>query len=356
MFIISLVLVVLHSVAIAGFFLVRDHVATSITEDLDRAEHVFAQAQTSRFDNLLTVARSVRDEPSLIAAALTGDIATVRGMLEDLYPRPGADFIAVYLDTGPGGVAGAGSKPHYTSPQILGSDELLTLVRSLANGSAISFGNSLMYDSWLQMVAVPSENPLGGRVGALIVGKRFSEKDLNGLRQLVYADLAIFSGNLLLASSIDNLQPPLLRFDYDASDGSNETLDVDGERYGVRALPIRTRIGSDANAAHVLLAAKYAKYWLPYKQLGTTALYFSLLILLLAALFGISISRRSLTRPIQLLARATQAIADGDMTHKVSLDRNDELGQLTTSFNAMLSALGTSQSELRQSQKRFKYA
>jgi diguanylate cyclase (GGDEF)-like protein/PAS domain S-box-containing protein len=347
LFVISLVLTVLIAVSVASFLLVRDHVATTIEGDLERANSVFIEAQKNHFDNLLTVARSARAEPSLIAASLTGDITTVRGMLDDLYPRPGADFMAVYLDAGPGGFAGAGNKPHYTSPQVLGSAALIGLVRSIAQGKTVAFGNALLYDSWLQLVAIAIENPFGGRIGALVVGKAFAQADLQRLRQLVYADIAIFS-------SIDNLQPRLHLLNGLSTPQAGKTLDTESGRYSIRTLPVLAHEGGKEQVANVLLAVPHATYWKPYQVLGENAFYFSLLILVLAGLFGIAISRRSLTRPIQLLARATQAIAKGDLSQNVSLQRNDELGQLTVSFNAMLAALSVSQNELKQSRKRFR--
>jgi len=354
LFVISLVLAVLLGVAGAAFLLIRDHVASGIHDDLDRAGKVFVSAQKNTFDNLLSVARSARSEPSLIAATLTGDVATVRGMLDDLYPRPGADFIAVYLDTGPGDVAGVGDKPHFTSSQVLGSTELLDLVRGLAAGETVRFGNALMFDSLLQLVAVPIESPLGGRVGVLIVGKLFSEHDLMALREMIYADLAIFSDNVVLASSIPGLKKQLPMINpLNTAQGGDE-LSVGDERYSIRVLPILNHVGSERKAASVLLAVPHSIYWTPFRVLAGNAAYFSVLILLLAGLFGISISRRTLTRPIQLLARATQAIANGDMTQKIKLARKDELGQLMTSFNAMLGALNASQNELKNSRRRFR--
>jgi diguanylate cyclase (GGDEF)-like protein/PAS domain S-box-containing protein len=354
LFIISLVTVVLMGVAGAAFLLVRDHVRASIHDDLDRAQTVFVQVQKNRFDQLSAVATSARDEPSLLAATLTGDIGTIRGMLDDLYPRPGAEFMAVYLDTGPGGVAGVGDKPHYASPQILSSPELLDLIRDLAKGGSLAYGNALLYDTWLQLVSVPIESPLGGRVGALLVGKRFSQDDLNDLRKLVYADIAIFNGNQLLVSSIPNLQPSLSLLNGFAASADDVEVNVDGQRYSARVLPALHRLGSSDSSVKVLLAAPHNRYWAPYKLLGENALYFSVTILLLAALFGISISRRSLTRPIQVLARATQAIANGDMQYKVTVERKDELGQLGSSFNAMLRALSNSRSELERNRQRFR--
>ncbi|GMQ83523.1 MAG: hypothetical protein BMS9Abin06_0258 [Gammaproteobacteria bacterium] len=354
LFIISLVLAVLLGVAGASFLLIREHVESSILDDLGRAQKVFVQAQGNRFDNLLTVARSVRDEPSLIAASLTGDIATVRSMLDDLYPRPGSDFMAIYLDTGPGGVAGAGNKPHYTSPQVLSSPILVELVRGLTQGESASFGNALLYDSWLQLVALPIESPLGGRTGALLVGKRFGQTDLQDLRQLVNADMAIFKGNQLLASSIKGLQSTLNKINSFSGSENSGLFAIDSERFSFQLLPALNRVGSSEQSVKVLLAARHSAYWAPYITLGENALYFSALILMLAALFGVGISRRTLTRPIQLLARATHAIANGDMSHKVSVKRNDELGQLGASLNTMLGALNSSQGDLKRSRQRFR--
>jgi len=354
LFIISLVLVVFLGIAGSGFMLVRDYVTVAIGEDLDRAQKIFLQAQKTRFDKLSTVAGSVRDEPGLVAATRSGDIATVRRVLNDLYPRPGADFMAVYLDTGPGGVAATGNEAHYTSPQTLGSEILNDLAGNLARGDLVAFGNALLDDSWLQLVAVPVETPAGGRAGTLLVGKRFGQVDLEHIRQLVYPDLAILQGNRVLASSIKDLKPSLHLINNPASTGGQGTFEIGNDRYTIRITPPLHQITSDNKPVEVLFATNYSSYWLPYKLLGETALYFSILILLPAVVFGVSISRRSLTLPIRLLEHATRAVAEGDMKLRVSVKRNDELGQLGESFNAMLAALNSSWRELECNRQRFR--
>jgi diguanylate cyclase (GGDEF)-like protein/PAS domain S-box-containing protein len=354
LFIISLVMAVLLGVAGTGSMLVRDNVTVRINEDLDRAQRVFLQVQENRFENLLTVARSVRDEPRLIAATLTGDIATVRSTLDDLYPRPGADFMAVYLDKGAVGVAAGGDTPKYTSSQILSSSVLTKLVRSLSRGDLVAFGDALLYDSWLQLAAVPLENLLGRRVGVLLVGKRFGQMDLQNLRQLVFADVAIFQGKQLLASTIRNLQPSVHLTDSPPATEVQGRLEIGNDHYSVRILPALKQLGGKEQSVKVLLAANYSSYWSPYKLLGEIALYLSAMMLPLAALFGIAVSRRFLTRPIQLLARAAQTVAGGNMDIRVSVKRNDELGQLGDSLNAMLGAINSSRRELERNRQRFR--
>ena len=352
LFIVGLVLVVLLSVGVLAYFLVSDHVRNSVRGDLERAHKVFIEAQKTSFGNLVTIARSARAEPSLIAATLTGDIATVRGMLDDLYPRPGANFMAIYLDTGPGGMAAAGDKPHFTAPQVLNSKALVGLVKRLTRGDPLVYGNALLYDTLLQLVAMPIENPLGGRIGALLIGRQFTQADLDALHQLVQADMAIYSGNTVLLSTIPGLSGRFAGLGGGSTNGI-VNFDFGGESYSARLLPVFNQVGSRDEAARVLLAVPHSRYWAPYRILGQNALFFSVLILMVAALLGIVVSRNTLTRPIQLLARATQAIASGDLTHKVKIRRRDELGQLTNSFNTMLNALNASRSELEKSRRRF---
>jgi class 3 adenylate cyclase/HAMP domain-containing protein len=58
----------------------------------------------------------------------------------------------------------------------------------------------------------------------------------------------------------------------------------------------------------------------------------------LATILGIYTSRW-LTQPIWQLSRASQAIAQGNLEHRVTLNRNDELGILAQSFNQMADQL-----------------
>ena len=354
LFVVSLVLIVLVSISTVATLLIMEHVRKSMDTDLNRAREVFVEAQKNRFDNLITVARGVRAEPSLIAATLTGDITTVRGMLDDLFPRPGADFIAVYLGTGPGGVAGAGDRPHFSSPQILNSKLLLTMVDRLINGESLVVGNALIYDAMLQIVVVPIENPLGGQVGALLVGRQFNQTDLTAMRHLVQSDIAIFNNSTVLATSIKKLVPDLVGLNNQTITKTAMEFSVDSVQYSGRVFPILSQVSSSHQAAKVLIAAPHDLYWAPYRLLGKNAMYFSAIILLVAALFGISISRRSLTRPLKILAKAARAIASGDLGQRVNIgNRDDELGQLTDSFNTMLSALNDSHAALEKSRQRF---
>lgn len=75
------------------------------------------------------------------------------------------------------------------------------------------------------------------------------------------------------------------------------------------------------------------------------------LVALVLAVAGVSILSYNLLRPVRRLVNATNRIADGDMSHEIKVSSNDELGDLTESFNRMVRNLSRVQNELVRSEK-----
>jgi len=84
----------------------------------------------------------------------------------------------------------------------------------------------------------------------------------------------------------------------------------------------------------------------PIRNSYTIALVLiGLVVALLASWFGMYLAR-GITGPIKLLAQGTQAIAAGDLDHRIPQTGNDEIGQLIGSFNQMTADLRASAAEL----------
>lgn len=71
----------------------------------------------------------------------------------------------------------------------------------------------------------------------------------------------------------------------------------------------------------------------------------------LVALLGVTLATvlaSSLTRPLQSLAEATEAITEGHLDSTVDVEGNDEIGALASSFNTMVRSLARSRAELEE--------
>jgi two-component sensor histidine kinase len=78
----------------------------------------------------------------------------------------------------------------------------------------------------------------------------------------------------------------------------------------------------------------------------------TVLIIVLVLLLGIIVASSltiAITKPITELEKATHAIGGGDLKHRVHVRTNDELGQLSETFNMMAENLQKTDGELKQS-------
>ncbi len=76
----------------------------------------------------------------------------------------------------------------------------------------------------------------------------------------------------------------------------------------------------------------------------------TLLVLLGASWAGLYLARR-VTVPIQALAEGTRAISGGDLSHRVDVEADDELGVLVDSFNRMTAELASNKEALDRSNR-----
>ena len=119
---------------------------------------------------------------------------------------------------------------------------------------------------------------------------------------------------------------------------------VGGHRYGVLVAPWVMR----GRALGFIGAAVKADGL--YAALGQFALILALIFTLLALLVivvGLELARR-ITRPIDRLVTAMRAVEAGDLTRRAPPAGRDEIGLLTTSFNAMAAGLERKTSEVEE--------
>ena len=117
----------------------------------------------------------------------------------------------------------------------------------------------------------------------------------------------------------------------------------DGQDY-IAGVSIAT-IGEVSVVTRISASAAY----LTARQLLDDLVFVGLVIVLIAALIGVLVSRR-ITRPLEHLSRAVGKIAKGDFNVNVDIHSSDEIGDLSNSFNEMADELMERESSLKKAQ------
>lgn len=119
-------------------------------------------------------------------------------------------------------------------------------------------------------------------------------------------------------------------------------LGAGGERLYDVAVPIRMR-GLPVGAVRLGLPRAPVDRVLWEQALKVLAVLFVLMLAGIASIWSFS---RGMVRPIRGLRDSARAVQAGDLTHRVAVDRPDEIGELAAAFNAMTAQLDRSHAEL----------
>lgn len=206
--------------------------------------------------------------------------------------------------------------------------------------------------------------------------------DLNTVRRATGAhEMTIFgSRNLIIASASDDLQqivptrPDETALSHARSGKNYIGLDpgADGAMRILVVVPLTAGLTGDgggqvlqalysisprANQLSGSVQAAFNEYrsliflHKSLKRTFTLALTLALLLSLLTAVWLAFIAARNLLAPIRELAAGTKAVAEGNYTHRLPVDRRDDLGQLVQSFNTMTARVRRAHQIMQQLQE-----
>jgi signal transduction histidine kinase len=117
-----------------------------------------------------------------------------------------------------------------------------------------------------------------------------------------------------------------------------------GERLYDVAVPIRMR-GLPVGVARLGFPRASVDRVLWGQSLKVLGVLFALMLVGIGSIWRFS---RGMVRPIRRLRDSAHAVQAGDLTHRVPVDRHDEIGELAAAFNAMTAELDRSQTELAE--------
>ncbi|MFD9796632.1 ATP-binding protein [Streptomyces sp. NPDC059070] len=215
----------------------------------------------------------------------------------------------------------------------------ITLVVVAAAALAITLAAAISYRNVSDVVAEQFDRALDDRaatVVALLGASRTPPARPDTTEQLIGAEGSVRP----LAPGRATLPPPesALRVARTGRGAARQDLTVDGAEYGVLTTPLPGG-GAVMIAQHYAGAERidHAFLWrIPWTTVAATALS--------ALLSWLALDR--VLRPVRRLARATRTITTTqDLTTRLPPAGRDEIGQLTRSFDAMLTALRRSRAQ-----------
>ena len=143
---------------------------------------------------------------------------------------------------------------------------------------------------------------------------------------------------LVLAATLKNVSPDMDVYDRVLNGETivSQVEDDQGNTYSIVTFPLRDYEDSIIGMVEVAFDVTASL------QAQTTSFAYFLLSLLLVLIVGagtlVLITNRAL-QPLTTLAKAAQAIQQGDLNQQVSVSTRDEIGTLTTAFNSMTSQM-----------------
>ncbi len=105
----------------------------------------------------------------------------------------------------------------------------------------------------------------------------------------------------------------------------------------------------DVGGLHVVTRITVSAAYLTARQLLSDLIIVGLIIVFIAAISGVVVSRK-FTAPLESLSAAVRKIAKGDFEVKVDISSRDEIGQLSDSFNDMANELLERERSLKSAQ------
>lgn len=105
---------------------------------------------------------------------------------------------------------------------------------------------------------------------------------------------------------------------------------------------------TDATRGAILIRHSMTSIDSEIRETGKRIVLFGFLLGLTSEIFLLVVMRKTVLNPLETLSRGAKMLEDGVLTHRIELNRKDELGALATCFNQMAESIEKSHSYLEE--------
>jgi diguanylate cyclase (GGDEF)-like protein len=338
LFAVALVVLLQASTYLSAQAAIRGTVMDSARHELQVGAEVFSQLLAERARQLTSSVSVLVDDFGFKEAVATGETQTVLSALKNHARRIGADR-AMVMDNS--GHLLADSRDQHGSAEFPFPELLQQADRS---GAAVA--NVVLDGVPYQFVVATIRAPV--RIGWAAIGFQLDATLANTLKGLTNLEISFaasaaadgsrktdYLASTLAAPSQTDLRaasPALL------SGASREVreLHMGADTMLTLVAPLPASQGATLAA---VLQTPLVGVLMPYTQLSHQLLWIAIMGFVLAVAMAVLVGRK-LTRSVRTLASASQRIAAGHYSTPVSVESDDELGELARAFTQMQTAIG----------------
>ena len=301
-----------------------------VTESLAVAGDTLARLMADRERHLLDTGRQLAGDFAFKATFASGERDTILSMLANHGSRIDADAMAlVSVDD----VVIADTLRAQTAGDAFGHPWLIE--RALEHPEGLAAGVLFVNGRPLEYIVLPLFTP--HHVAWLAIGFRLDDSFVAPLKSLTRAEVSLVTpetGTVHASTLAGGTRLALENVALDpAGDGTFELM-VGGRDYLATQVPL----AGEGEPMVALVMRPLDEAFAPYRELETWLIVLFALGLVVASV-GAGALARNLSRPLAALTAGARRVADGDYSHRVELDRRDELGELAHAFNDMSAGL-----------------
>lgn len=278
-----------------------------------------------------TLVAMLRDEFEIVSSGIAVD-SLAAGVIEGRFGGLGGRMLALY--------AGENERASYAGEEIV-------ILRDET-------------DAYIGVFSLPFNIDEDGypRAYYFYYGRKLDADLLGDVADQVGADVNVYYQGELLASSREGLLASGLinavmntqafkKVSLLGVDHALTTEHAGAYRYQVAYLPLDVTEASERAALSLPLLFQAESY--SFEAQKATAVVFGIFALLFAATIGIGlVLARGIFEPLKYLLEGTKRIARGELTYKLPIKRQDEIGTVIEAFNEMTEKLAGSQTALEE--------
>ena len=338
-------LVLLLTVQLAGYTFIHnaitDNARRHAQDELAMGERVFNRLLAQHNLRLAQTAQALAADFALREAVATRDRPAIAAILRRHPERSGADLAMV---------VGADGRLLADPTAPRGGVVPETVARYVARAARgeRTPGVGIIRDAPHQLVAAPIGQ--AAPAGWVVIGLRLDERVIKDLAGLTSVDVSLAgwegaTGWRLLTSTRSADAFPALLAALSAVPYEGQGTMLTGEAdFESRVFPLGPNDGAGVAA---VLQSSLDQATAPFKDLQASLLALTLVGLLLTAIGSIVVVRR-ITRPLGALVDAARKMEEGDYEHRVTVEEEDEVGELAAAFNLMCDGIAMREARISE--------